>query len=173
VKYSSEIAFRDFEMSICNNLQGDISSIEIGLKNNISKCIMEAEEMYKKLLDEIRWACNKRPLLGKPIVFEKTDEDIFDKTSEDDNRLPIEEFTKLALSRVDKAVELFTSTNHQGEIIEFYPDHSWIDHGSSEVPKRMCEKVKAPKAYITLRDDISLSIYYRTDPELLKDVRPC
>jgi hypothetical protein len=167
IKYISEILFRDFEISAYNsNSKDNVLHTKNALKAKISEYIFLADKLREDTLDIIRRIFSKGTI-GETMVY-ISDEDIFEKTPEDDKRLPLEEFRQLTLSNVDKLVELFISKNYSGEIIEFYPEHSLVYPEYSGIPKRMCEKMKAPKEYITLRDEVINSIYYRTDPDILK-----
>jgi hypothetical protein len=137
-----EEAFNNFELAIYNDLQNSTLSIQIELKNKVLGCITLAEKMHDDYINEVREIFNKM-----------TDEEIFNKTSWDDNRLPIEEFEQLILSQVDNLIKFLTCNDYKGEIIEYsmYPPQKYINGG--RIKSEKIGTFKAPSEYITLKYD--------------------
>jgi hypothetical protein len=146
--------FRDFEMAAYNNdSEGSILSLKDVLKGRILECIMSAEEIHDDYINQVR-----------QVFVGMTDEEIFDCTPWDDERISAEKFIQLTLFHIDRLVELFTVRNYQGEIVE----QRWYDYYYNPFRRLLMEsekdkgRFKAPKEYITLRYDVIYSIEHRT-----------
>jgi hypothetical protein len=138
-------AFRDFEMAAYNNdLKDNITVFSTVLEFKISKCIILADTIYENYLNEIRNYFN-----------EMKDEDIFYKTSWDDKRLPLKQFQQSILNHLNILVELYTSKNYMGEIIEApWQLYIFNDYNRGELKYETIGKFRAPKDYFTVKYEI-------------------